>query len=512
MGKAVVIGSGAGGSVAAMELARAGWEVAVFEKGPNRFSSIDGEGPIGTLFSNDDLKMNVRYFAGTDPLVFPRTWRPDAATPVQHTGAVNDLPQLVGDALACVQAPPDDLVAEHVRKGHEGGERVVAGAVQQDLLHVGTAQAREGRLDAHPVFRRKRLLLDILDADGREAGDEGPPVDPAADSRGRLTREAVPEHERLHIDPPPLLHATGIRAILGPCGKAPPSSTGVAMGMLDGKVALITGGARGQGRAHAVTCAREGADVIIADVVDQLPTVPYKLATKDDLDETVRLVRAYGRRVIAVQADVRSQEQLDAAVTAGIAELGKIDILIANAGIWTLGSFWELTDQQWDEMIGVNLTGAWKAAKAVAPHMIERRSGSIVIIASVNALEAGQYTAHYVAAKHGLIGLMRNIALELAPYGIRCNAISPGAVKTPMTNHQGAWDMFAGHPGGTEEDMTEAGHHYTLLAGTSWLDPQDVANAALYLNSDLASKVTGVTIPVDAGHLTLSGYNPVSTR
>jgi SDR family mycofactocin-dependent oxidoreductase len=284
------------------------------------------------------------------------------------------------------------------------------------------------------------------------------------------------------------------------------------MGMLDGQVALITGGARGQGRAHAVTCAREGADVIIADVIDQLPTVSYKLATKDDLDETVRLVQAHGRRAIAAQADVRSQEQLDAAVTAGLAEFGKIDILIANAGIWTLGSFWELTDQQWEEMIGVNLTGAWKAAKAVAPHMIERRSGSIVIIASVNALEAGQYTAHYVAAKHGLIGLMRNVALELAPYGVRCNAICPGAVKTPMTNHQGAWDMFAGHPGGTEEDMTEAGHHYTLLAGTSWLDPQDVANAALYLNSDLASRVTGATITVDAGHLTLSGYNPVSTR
>jgi NAD(P)-dependent dehydrogenase (short-subunit alcohol dehydrogenase family) len=154
----------------------------------------------------------------------------------------------------------------------------------------------------------------------------------------------------------------------------------------------------------------------------------------------------------------------------------------------------------------------WKAAKAVAPHMIERRGGSIVIIASVNALEAGQNTAHYVAAKHGLIGLTRNIALELAPYGIRCNAISPGAVKTPMTSHQRAWDMFAGHPGGTEDDMTEAGHHYALLAGTSWLDPQDIANAALYLNSDLAAKVTGVTLPVDAGHLTLSGHNPRSTR
>jgi SDR family mycofactocin-dependent oxidoreductase len=284
------------------------------------------------------------------------------------------------------------------------------------------------------------------------------------------------------------------------------------MGMLDGKVALITGGARGQGRAHAVTCAREGADVVLVDVLDALATVPYPLATAEDMDETVRAVEAVGRRALAVKGDVRYSEDLDAAVAAGILEFGAIDILIANAGIWTMGSFWELTDQQWEEMLAVNLTGVWKSAKAVAPHMISRRSGSIVITASVNALEAGQFTAHYVAAKHGLVGLMRNIALELAPYGIRCNAISPGAVKTPMTNHQRAWDMFAGHPGGTEDDMTEAGHHYTLLKGTSWLDPQVIANAALYLNSDLASAVTGVVLPVDAGHLTLSGYNPASTR
>jgi SDR family mycofactocin-dependent oxidoreductase len=284
------------------------------------------------------------------------------------------------------------------------------------------------------------------------------------------------------------------------------------MGMLDGKVALITGGARGQGRAHALTCAREGADMVLVDVLDGLATVPYPLASAQDMDETVRAVEALGRRALAVKGDVRYQDQLDAAVAAGILEFGKIDILIANAGVWTMGSFWELTEEQWEEMLAVNLTGVWKSAKAVTPHMISRRSGSIVITASVNALEAGQFTAHYVAAKHGLIGLMRNIALELAPYGIRCNAISPGAIKTPMTSHQRAWDMFAGHPGGTEEDMTEAGHHYTMLKGTSWLDPQEIANAALYLNSDLASAVTGVVLPVDAGHLTLSGYNPVSTR
>ena len=174
--------------------------------------------------------------------------------------------------------------------------------------------------------------------------------------------------------------------------------------MLDGKVALITGGSRGQGRAHAVTCAREGADVIIVDIADQMGTVPYKMATQADLDETVAQVEAYDRRALAVKADVRSQPQLDEAVTRGIAEFGKIDILIANAGIWTQAPFWELTEDQWDEMIGVNLTGVWKSAKAVAPHMIERQSGSIVITSSTNGLEAGMNYAHYVSAKHGSSG------------------------------------------------------------------------------------------------------------
>ncbi len=284
------------------------------------------------------------------------------------------------------------------------------------------------------------------------------------------------------------------------------------MGMLDGKVALITGGSRGQGRAHAVASAREGADVIIVDIADQMGTVPYKMATQGDLDETVSQVEALDRRILAIKADVRDQQQLDAAVAQGIAEFGKIDILIANAGIWTTAPFWELTEDQWDEMIGVNLTGVWKSAKAVAPHMIERQTGSIVITSSTNGLEAGLNYAHYVAAKHGVIGLMKNIALELAPYGIRCNSINPGAIRTPMTDHQGAWDMFAGHPGGTEQDMIEGGYSFTALEGTSFMDPQVIANTALYLNSELAAKVTGVTIPVDAGHLILTGINPAPVK
>lgn len=279
------------------------------------------------------------------------------------------------------------------------------------------------------------------------------------------------------------------------------------MGMLEGKVALITGGSRGQGREHALASAREGADIIIIDTTSPVSTIPYPLAQQEDLDETVRLVEAMDRRIIAINGDVRSQEQLDAAVATGIAEFGGIDILIANAGVWALGKFWELTEEEWDDMIGINLTGVWKSVKAVTPHMIDRKAGSIVITASVNGLEPGLNFGHYVAAKHGVIGLMKNIALELAPYGIRCNAISPGAIKTPMTNQPSAWDLFAGHPGGTEADLESGGHYFTALAERSFLNPASIANAGLYLNSALASDVTGVVLPVDAGHLILAGVN-----
>lgn len=279
------------------------------------------------------------------------------------------------------------------------------------------------------------------------------------------------------------------------------------MGLLDGKVAMITGGARGQGRAHAVTCARVGADVVLVDIADQMSTVPYAMATPDDLGETVGQVEALDRRALAVRADVRDQAALDGAVALGIAEFGRLDILIANAGIWTQGPFWQLSDEAWEQMIGVNLTGVWRSAKAVTPHMIERQTGSIVTTSSINGLEPAVNYAHYVSAKHGVIGLMRGIALELARHGVRCNAISPGAIKTPMTDHQGAWDIFSGHEGGTEADLIEGGYHTHALKGHTFLDPQVIADTALYLNSHLAASVTGVTIPVDAGHMLLPGFN-----
>jgi SDR family mycofactocin-dependent oxidoreductase len=279
------------------------------------------------------------------------------------------------------------------------------------------------------------------------------------------------------------------------------------MGLLEGKVALITGAARGQGRAHAATCAREGADVIALDLGGQLSTVPYGMGTADELAETAKLVEEQDRRVLTAVADVRDQAAVDRVVEQGLTEFGRIDILIANAGIWTRGRFWELSDEHWEQMIGVNLSGVWRCAKAVAPHMIERESGSIVITSSANGLEPGDRYAHYCSAKHGVIGLMKNVALELAPYGIRCNAICPGAIGTPMTDHQDVYDMFAGHEGGTREEMLAGGYGFHALKGMSFMDPQVIADAALYLNSGLASAVTGVALPVDAGHMILTGVN-----
>lgn len=282
------------------------------------------------------------------------------------------------------------------------------------------------------------------------------------------------------------------------------------MGLLDGKVALITGGSRGQGRAHAVTCAREGADVIIIDTLEQISSVVYPMAKQADIDETVAQVEALDRRILAVPGDVRKQADLDAAVTKGIAEFGKIDILIANAGIFSLAPAHELTDEMWDDMIAVNLTGVWKSAKAVLPHMMDNGGGSIVMTSSINGLEPGANYVHYCAAKYGVVGVMKTLALEYARYGIRVNAVHPGAILTPMTSWQGAWDMMSGKPAGegTEADMLEAGYSFHALKGAGFLSPQRIADAALWLNSELASAVTGISVPVDAGHLLQPGYNP----
>lgn len=273
------------------------------------------------------------------------------------------------------------------------------------------------------------------------------------------------------------------------------------MGRLDGKVALITGGARGQGRSHALAFAREGAEVAVCDIAGQLPTAPYPLATEEDLAETARMVGRLGRRCLAFRADVRDGERMREVAEETVCALGRVDILVANAGIESYGKAWELTDEQWDEMISVNLTGVWKSCRAVVPHMIGRRAGVILITSSIAGLKGLANQAHYCAAKHGVVGLMRALAIELAPHGVRVNTVHPSSVDTPIIRNRATYTLFGGgDPEATLEQVTPAFRGLNLL-DTPWIEPQDVSNAMLWLASDEARYVTGVALPVDAGLL-----------
>jgi SDR family mycofactocin-dependent oxidoreductase len=284
------------------------------------------------------------------------------------------------------------------------------------------------------------------------------------------------------------------------------------VGRVEGKVALITGGARGQGAAHALKLAGEGADVILVDSLGGVGSIEYELSTQADLDEVVAAVEGLDRRAVAIKGDVRSQADMDAAVAKGIEELGKIDILIANAGIFTLAPLWEMSEETWKDTIDINLTGVWHATKAVVPHMIERQEGAIVMIGSTCSSEGMAMNSHYAAAKHGVVGLMKSAALELGPHNIRCNAILPGFIDTKIHHWQRAYDMMAGHEGGTAQDRLEASYFYGVLNNRSVLAPSVVSDTVLWLVSEESKEVTGIQVPVDAGHLVLPGFNPASTR
>jgi SDR family mycofactocin-dependent oxidoreductase len=279
------------------------------------------------------------------------------------------------------------------------------------------------------------------------------------------------------------------------------------MGLLDGKVVLITGGARGQGRAHALASAAEGADIAVLDIDTGIDTVPYALGGKDELEQTVALVEKLGRKALGVVADVRSPEAVEEAVNRVLAEFGKIDVLIANAGILSIGRVWELTVEQWRDMLDVNLTGVWISVRAVLPHMIERGSGSVVLTSSQNGEEPEEGVGHYTAAKHGVLGLMKAVAQEAAPYGVRCNAIKPGFVATEMTTWQGMLDRYAGQEGaGLPEHVDQAGYFYNALPRPA-MAPEAAARAALFLNSELAADITGAAIDIDGGHRMLPHIN-----
>lgn len=278
------------------------------------------------------------------------------------------------------------------------------------------------------------------------------------------------------------------------------------MGRFDGQVAMVTGAARGQGRSHAVTLARQGADIVAIDIAQSIATVPYPLATPADLKETVQLIEAEGRRGLAFEADVRDQAALNHAVGSAINTFGKVDKLVVNHGIGAFKNFWEITDEEWADMVDVLLTGAWRVTKAVAPHMIEQQAGSIVMIGSVNAAEPSVKCAHYNSAKAGLVAFSKNVALELGRYGINCNCVLPGAIDTDMINWPGFYEHALG-PGKGRDDLVIAMANWTALKGRRLMQPQSVSDTVAFLLSDEAKDVTGVVIPVDAGHLNLPGYN-----
>jgi (+)-trans-carveol dehydrogenase len=271
---------------------------------------------------------------------------------------------------------------------------------------------------------------------------------------------------------------------------------------LSGKVALITGAARGQGRAHALRMAEEGADIIAIDIADDVaPWLPYHLSTPEDFAETVRLVEDQDRRIIARRADVRDRTAMQAIVDEAMEELGHIDIACANAGIAPMGpKSWEITQQQWDDVIGVNLTGVWNTAAVVIPQMIERgEGGSLIFTSSGAALRAVPNLSDYCAAKAGVIGYMKSLALEVGRYSIRVNAIAPCAVDTPMINHEAARQLFRPDRAlPTRDDMAERMQQMSVLP-EPWVEARDVANAAVWLASDEARFVTGIVLPVDLG-------------
>jgi SDR family mycofactocin-dependent oxidoreductase len=248
---------------------------------------------------------------------------------------------------------------------------------------------------------------------------------------------------------------------------------------LDGRVALVTGAARGLGRAICTSLAANGADVIATDL--------------SELDDTIADVVTLSQRAFGRNADVRDQASLDAAVRDGVAQLGGLDIVVANAGISSWSRFWEMSEEQWQLMLDVNLAGVWRTFKATAPILIEQgRGGSMVAISSVAGLKALPGQAHYSAAKHGVVGLVGSAAIELGPFGIRVNSVHPWGINTRLAQDNEVETILAENP-------TYAASFGSVLPSPALAEPEDIANAVVWLASDAARCVTGIQLPVDMG-------------
>ncbi|MBW8826642.1 MAG: mycofactocin-coupled SDR family oxidoreductase [Acidobacteria bacterium] len=264
-------------------------------------------------------------------------------------------------------------------------------------------------------------------------------------------------------------------------------------GRLEGKVAFVTGAARGQGRAHCVRLAEEGADIIAVDICGPVQTSKIAAASFEDLDETEALVGKTGRQIVARQCDVRDFDALKRIVDEGVDRFGRLDVVVANAGIVTAGLTWELTEEQWQTMIDVNLTGVWHTSKAAVPHMIAAgNGGSIIFTSSVAGYRGLLFEAHYTAAKHGIVGLCKTMALELGEHLIRVNTIHPNGVNTLMTTEPDLIPAMGSHPFGF--------HVVATAMPTGSQEPEDVAATVAWLASDDARFITGCQLPIGSGN------------
>ncbi len=270
------------------------------------------------------------------------------------------------------------------------------------------------------------------------------------------------------------------------------------------RIVLITGAARGMGRSHALAFAREGAHLVLCDACRQYSTVPYPLAQPEELAALAHEIEQMGQPVIATQADVTQIAAMQELAARAQHELGPIDIVVANAGLYSFAPSWELSEQQWDETINVDLKGVWITCKVCIPQMLARRSGKIICIASTAGIKGMANLAHYVAAKHGVLGLVKTLAIELAPYNINVNAVCPTSIDTTMCRNQALYDVFGGGPGpqATYEHMLSLMNQLNLFPDRDLLPPEAVSAAVLWLASDEARHLTGCALPVDAGYLT----------
>jgi SDR family mycofactocin-dependent oxidoreductase len=268
---------------------------------------------------------------------------------------------------------------------------------------------------------------------------------------------------------------------------------------LTGRVAVVTGAGRGQGRSHAQALAEAGADVVVTDLCRDIDSVPYALASDDDLAETARLVEKSGRRAVVVAADVRRRDDMERVVAAAVDELGGLDIVVANAGVCGFGEMPSLASAQWDDMLAVNLTGVFNTFRAAVPHLVSQRRGRLIATSSGAGRTGTPNLSHYAATKWGVIGFVKSVALEVAQHGVTANVVCPATVDTPMVHNDALYGLFAPDIADRTKEAVRPRYEAMNPMRVPWLDPIEISHAVLFLASDRAGFISGETIEVSAG-------------